>query len=59
MKKEKRKYIAPQLDRRRLVLEEVVAAPMSVGRVSAQLEDWTEVGLGDEEDEGGDIYIMW
>jgi hypothetical protein len=59
VKKEKLKYIAPQVDLRRLVLEEVVAAPMSMARVSAQLDDWTEVDLGDEAGEGGDIYFVW
>jgi hypothetical protein len=59
MKKGKLKYMVPQMVLRRLLLEEVVAAPMSAGRVSAQVDDWTEETLGDDAGEGGDLCVMW
>lgn len=57
-------YVAPTIDVRRVYLEVSVAATMSIGPVSAQVEGWDEgsspITLGDDPaTEGGDVYMPW
>jgi hypothetical protein len=51
-----KKYVNPEVSIYRVVMETAIAGPV----VSVQTDNWEDGGvIGDEADEGGDIYIAW
>jgi hypothetical protein len=56
MKTMKQPYTAPDVKKRRVFLEEEIAGTL----FSVQMADWeAEEVVGDEHDEGGDLWIPW